>query len=129
VRLASGELIAAPVIVSAIGARNTAAALPRGTAPIWRQAVESLDSGLSYVSLYVGFRGDIRRYGATPANVWVYERDDVGQVWERPADEEAPAMFVSFPSLKDSAHADPEHHTAEVTVIPAAVGCPASRRC
>jgi all-trans-retinol 13,14-reductase len=117
VRLAGGELVDAPVIVSAIGAHNTAAALPRGIAPDWREEVESLDSGLSYVSLYVGFRGDIRRHGAGPANVWVYERDDVDQVWERPADEEAPAMFVSFPSLKDPAHADPEHHTAEVTVI------------
>lgn len=38
-------------------------------------------------------------------------------MWERPADEEAPALFVSFPSLKDPAHADPEHHTAEVTCL------------
>jgi len=114
VRLASGESIDAPVVVSAMGAHNTAAALPDGVAPDWREAVESLKSGLSYVSLYLGFRGDIRQHGATPANVWIYESDDVGRVWERPADEDAPAMFVSFPSLKDAAHPDPEHHTAEV---------------
>ena len=85
--------------------------------PDWREAVESLKSGISYVSLYLGFRGDIRQHGATPANVWIYESNDVGRVWERPADEEAPAMFVSFPSLKDTAHRDPEHHTAEVVAI------------
>jgi all-trans-retinol 13,14-reductase len=117
VRLADGELIDAPVVVSAIGAHNTAAVLDRGVAPNWHEAIESLHSGLSYISLYIGLRGDIRRHGATRANVWVYESDDVGKVWERPADEDAPAMFVSFPSLKDPAHADSEHHTAEVTAL------------
>ena len=117
VRLASSESIDAPVVVSAIGAHNTDAVLPNGVTPEWREAVESLKSGVSYVSLYLGFRGDIRQHGATPANVWIYESDDVGRVWERPADEEAPAMFVSFPSLKDTAHRDPEHHTAEVVAI------------
>lgn len=117
VRLVSGESIDASVVVSAMGAHNTAAALPSGVAPDWREAVESLKPGVSYVSLYLGFRGDIRQHGATPANVWVYESNDVGRVWERPADEDAPAMFVSFPSVKDTAHRDPEHHTAEVVAI------------
>jgi all-trans-retinol 13,14-reductase len=117
VRLANDESIDAPIVISAMGAHNTVTALPEGVAPEWREAVASLKSGLSYVSLYLGFRGDIRRHGATPANVWVYESDDVGRVWERPADEDAPAMFVSFPSLKDAAHRDPEHHTAEVLAI------------
>jgi all-trans-retinol 13,14-reductase len=117
VRLASGESIDAPVVISAMGAHNTAAALTNGVAPDWREAVESLKSGVSYVSLYLGFRGDIRQHGATPANVWVYESNDVGRVWEHPADEDAPAMFVSFSSLKDTAHRDPEHHTAEVVTI------------
>jgi len=117
VRLENGESIDAPIVVSAMGAHNTAAALPNGVAPDWREAVESLKSGLSYVSLYLGFHGEIRAYGATPANVWVYESNEVGCVWERPADEEAPAMYVSFPSLKDTAHRDSQHHTAEVVTI------------
>jgi all-trans-retinol 13,14-reductase len=47
----------------------------------------------------------------------VYESNDVGRVWARPADEAAPAMYVSFPSLKDTAHRDSQHHTAEVVTI------------
>jgi all-trans-retinol 13,14-reductase len=117
VRLASGELIDAPIVISAMGAHNTANALPDGVAPHWRAAVGALKSGVSYGSLYLGFRGDIRQHGATPANVWVYESDEVGRVWERPSEEDAPAMYVSFPSLKDPAHADPQHHTAEVVTI------------
>lgn len=117
VRLAGGEVIDAPVVVSAMGAHNTAAALPKDVVPEWHEAIASLKSGVSYVTLYLGFRGDIRQHGATPANIWVYESNDIGRVWERPTEEEAPGMFVSFPSLKDTAHQDHEHHTAEVVVI------------
>jgi all-trans-retinol 13,14-reductase len=117
VRLANGESIDAPVVVSAMGARNTVAALPESVACEWREAVLSLKSGLSYVSLYLGFRADIREHGASPANIWIYEDSDVGRVWERPGEEDAPAMFVSFPSLKDPDHRDFEHHTAEVIVF------------
>lgn len=114
VGLANGETIAAPVVVSAMGARNTVAALPAGIALDWRRDVESLKSSMSYVSLYLGLRGDVRAHGATPANVWVYESNDVGRLWERPEQEDPPGLFVSFPSLKDPAHKDREHHTAEV---------------
>ena len=117
VRLASGESIDAPIVVSAMGAHNTVAALPADVAPDWRRSIESLRSGVSYVTLYLGFRGDIRRCGATPANVWVYEGDDIGRLWEHPADEDAPHLFVSFPSLKDPAHRDAERHTGEVFVL------------
>jgi all-trans-retinol 13,14-reductase len=117
VRLESGESIDAPIVVSAMGARNTAAALPDGVATGWRTVIDSLKSSLSYLSLYLGFRGDIRDYGATPANIWLYESDDIGRVWERPADEDAPGIFVSFPTLKDSAHRDPQRHTAEVVAL------------
>lgn len=117
VRLASGEVIDAPIVISAAGARNTVAALPAGVAPQWRKDVESLASGLSYVNLYVGFHGDIRQHGATPANVWIYESDAIGRLWDNPADEEAPHLIVTFPTLKNPAHADAQHHTAEVIVV------------
>jgi all-trans-retinol 13,14-reductase len=117
VRLANGELIDAPLVISAMGAHNTAAALPNGVAPDWREAIGTLKSGVSYVCLYLGFASDIRQYGATPANVWVYESQEVGRVWERPLEEDAPAIFVSFPTLKDTAHRDPQHHTAEVVTF------------
>jgi len=117
VRLASGESIDAPIVISAMGAHNTVAALPLDVAPDWRETVRSLKSGVSYVTLYLGFHGDIRQCGATSANVWVYETDDIGRLWERPADEDAPHLFVSFPTLKDPAHRDPEHHTGEVFAL------------
>jgi all-trans-retinol 13,14-reductase len=117
VRLAGGEAFDAPTVISAMGAHNTVAALPASVAPGWRGALGALKPSISYVSLYLGLRGDIRRYGATPANVWIYETGEVGRVWERPTDEDAPALYVSFPSLKDAAHREPERHTAEVVAL------------
>jgi all-trans-retinol 13,14-reductase len=114
VRLESGEPIDAACVVSAMGAHNTVAALPVGAAPAWRESLEPFKPGLSYIALYLGFRGDIRARGATAANVWVYESEDIGRVWERPADEDAPSIFVAFPSLKDAAHGNPQRHTAEI---------------
>jgi all-trans-retinol 13,14-reductase len=67
------------------------------------------------VSLYLGFDDGIEADGASSANSWVYESLDIDRHWNSPADEDAPALFVSFPSLKDPAHAGP--HTAEVLAL------------
>jgi all-trans-retinol 13,14-reductase len=117
VRLETGESIDATCVISAMGAHNTVAALPNDAAPAWRESLAGFGPSLSYIALYLGFRGDIRAGGATAANVWVYESEDIGRVWERPSDEDAPSIFVSFPSLKDAAHGDPQRHTAEVVAL------------
>jgi all-trans-retinol 13,14-reductase len=98
-----------------MGAQNTADVLAEPIAPAWRQALKALRPGLSYLSLYLGFEGDIAAAGASTANVWIYESLDIGQVWREPADEDAPSLFVSFASLKDpSAKQCP---TAEVLAL------------
>jgi all-trans-retinol 13,14-reductase len=117
VRLEDGETIDATCVVSAMGAHNTVAALPNDAAPGWRESLAAFGASLSYIALYLGFRGDIRAGGASAANVWAYESEDIGRVWERPGDEDAPSIFVSFPSLKDPAHGDPKRHTAEVVAL------------
>ncbi len=99
-------------VISAMGVANTVACLDAQVAPAWQETVRALRPGLSYLALYLGFDGDIAAAGATAANVWVYESEDIGRVWQEPADEDAPGLFVSFPSLKDPAHVG--KHTAEV---------------
>ncbi len=59
--------------------------------------------------------GDIAAAGATSANHWIYEQDDVGRVWQEPADVDAPGLFVSFPCLKDPGWKGPP--TAEVLAL------------
>jgi all-trans-retinol 13,14-reductase len=74
-----------------------------------------LQPGLSYVSLYIGLEGDIAAAGASSANIWIYESEDIGRVWRSPADDDAPALFVSFSSLKDPTAV--RKQTAEVIAI------------
>jgi len=88
-------------VISAMGVANTVACLDPGQAPQWQSAVRALRPGLSYLSLYVGLEGDIAAAGASSANYWIFESDDIGRLWRAPADDDAPGLFVSFPSLKD----------------------------
>lgn len=92
-------------VISAMGVVNTVSSLDPSVASTWQDSVRTLQAGPSYMALYLGFEGDIRAAGASSANVWVYESEDIDRLWHEPADEDAPGLFVSFPSLKDPAHA------------------------
>jgi len=102
-------------VISAAGVLNTVAALPTSAALLWQQTLNALRPGLAHVALYLGLEGDIAAAGATAGNQWFYDGQDIGRLWRSPADEDAPSLFVSFPSLKDPAsHAAP---TAEVVAV------------
>jgi all-trans-retinol 13,14-reductase len=96
------HIVVAKQVVSAMGAHNTAACLGPDHAQAWQSELKAFKPGLSYLSLYVGLEGDIAAAGASAANFWIYESTDIGRVWQQPADEDAPGLFVSFPSLKDA---------------------------
>lgn len=102
-------------VISDMGAANTVACLPEGAAPSWREEVRAMAPGLGFVALYIGLEGDIAAAGASSANHWIYEQEDIARVWRQPADEDAPGLFVSFPSLKDPAWQGPP--TAEVLAL------------
>lgn len=91
-------------VVSAMGVGNTVARLPADAAADWQGTLRQLRPGLPAVQLFLGFDGDLAAAGATAANWWIYESDDVGRVWQRPAEEDAPALFVAFPSVRDARH-------------------------
>jgi phytoene dehydrogenase-like protein len=102
-------------VISAMGVSNTVACLDATTAAPWQQAIRTLAPGISYLSLFVGLEGDIAAAGAGTANHWIYESEDFGAVWRTPADEDAPSLFVAFPSLKDPS--SPGKPTAEVVAV------------
>lgn len=102
-------------VISDIGATNTVACLPDSATVDWRAALAPLRPGPGFVCLYVGFEGDIATAGASSANHWIYEQDEIGRLWRSPSDEDAPALFVSFPSLKDPSWRGP--HTGEVIAL------------
>ncbi|MEO9148932.1 MAG: NAD(P)/FAD-dependent oxidoreductase [Burkholderiaceae bacterium] len=104
-----------PCVISDIGVANTLECLDAAEATAWRDEAGKLEPGLGFVALYLGLEGDIAAAGATSANHWIYEDTDIGRAWQRPADEDAPGLFVSFPSLKDPAWRGPP--TAEVLAL------------
>lgn len=102
-------------VITTMGVHDTAAALADSSAEAWKATLRTFKPGLSYLALYLGFDGDVAVAGASGANQWIYESDDIARVWQHPADEDAPGLFVSFPSLKDPlARA---HATAEVLAL------------
>jgi all-trans-retinol 13,14-reductase len=125
VRLASGEVVRARRVVSAVGVQSTIERLLPAElrdAP-WARPVRALRPAAAHVCLYLGFDGDVRAVGATAANLWLYDGwDPEVEVWdvapERPVPR-APVLYVSFPSLKDPEHPATAPHTGEVvTFVP-----------
>jgi all-trans-retinol 13,14-reductase len=102
-------------VISAMGITNTLTCLDADVADAWQTTARRLAPGLGYVALYLGFEGDIAAAGASSANHWIYESEDIGRLWHAPADEDAPSLFVSFPSLKDPSWTGPP--TAEVLAL------------
>lgn len=121
VQLASGETIACRCVISDIGIHNTLRLLPSEDVDYqWAADALELEPSTGYVGLYLGLEGDIAAHGADTANQWLYDSWDVNALWSDPfAQPRAPALFVSFPSLRDPQH-DPgprKRHTAELVAL------------
>lgn len=133
VELADGEVIRARNVVSAAGVSATLRRLlpARVQAEAWATEVLALPPAPAHVCLYIGFKGDITRAGASAANKWFYEtwstEADAWEVREGSDPPDAPVLYCSFPSLKDPEHEPgPEiRHTGEVvTFVPYEVFAP-----
>jgi len=122
VRTSSGEEFRAPVVVSAIGAGETVKRLlPEDIhQQDWAREISGFKPAICHFDVYLGFEGDIAKYGATRANHWFYESWDTNDgIWYAADDEPIPMMFVSFSSLKNAAH-DPgpsNRHSGDLMVL------------
>lgn len=122
VRLVDGTEFKAKHVISTIGAHNTVKHLlpnEKQTSP-WAKEILGINHSPGHVALYIGLEGDIEKHGATRSSQWVFN------TWERKTKfwnyekEEAPIIFVSFPSIKDPEHKKnhgSQFHTAEVVTF------------
>ena len=121
VRTRSGQVLEAPVIVSAIGAGETVnRLLPREISEQeWAVEIAALKPSICHFEMFLGFEGDIATQGATRSNHWFFESWDTNDGTWSNTDSPIQMMFVSFPSLKDVKH-DPgpsKRHTGQFMVL------------
>lgn len=112
VELESGEEFFAKKIISATGAKSTIKnLLPNKYANSrWGNSILSIKSSPPYICLNLGFKGDIKKAGASSANQWLFNTwDNNITYWDFTNPDEKPhILYVSFPSLKD-----PDHDSGE----------------
>ena len=115
VRLAKGEQVRAPVVISNAGARNTYLRLLPESAPVpFREQLRGVAPGMGSVSAFLGLRGSPAGLGTAGENLWLHDELDQDRLAARSGellDGRAPVSFVSFPSLKDPLAT---HHTVEI---------------
>ena len=115
VRLATGEEIVAPVVISDAGARNTfLRLLPDDVSLPFREELRQTPAGMAHLSLYLGLSQSPETLGIRGENLWIHDSFDQDGIWSRRneiLDGKVSQLYVSFPSLKDPAA---KHHTAEV---------------
>jgi all-trans-retinol 13,14-reductase len=121
VRTSAGDEFRAPIVVSGVGAGETVKRLLPSELrqQDWAREIATYKPSICHFQIFLGLEGDIAALGANRANHWYYESWDTNDaVWSTAEDDAVPMMFVSFPTLKDSAH-DPgpsNKHTAELLV-------------
>jgi all-trans-retinol 13,14-reductase len=120
--LENAAVIRAPRVISNIGARNSILKLlPRAMhdSP-WSREVLSIPAAPGFLSLFIGFEGDIAANGATVSNHWIHASWNAGEdVVKDPTNDDISWFMVSFPSLKDRQH-DPgleQKHTGDMLTL------------
>jgi phytoene dehydrogenase-like protein len=115
VRLTSGEDLRAPILISAVGARNTYLKLLAPDLPLpFREELERQPVGMAHATLYLGLARSPGALGVQGENLWLHDELDQDQVWERRGELLAgrPShAYVSFPSMKDPSA---RGHTVEI---------------
>lgn len=109
VRMAGGEVLEAPQIISAIGIRQTLRMLDTNEhskqLDELAEKARSMPSTLPAVVLNIGLNADNSEIEAGPANIWIHQSANQTQDWQDyvadPTSRPMPLHFISQPSAKD----------------------------
>jgi all-trans-retinol 13,14-reductase len=101
--------VSTPLVVSAVGARNTAKLLRGSDAAAWERKLAQLPKEISALLLFVGLRQSPAVLGLNGENHWFMPSLDDDTALSHPLGEGV--LFVSFASLNNPAAT---HHTVEV---------------
>ena len=119
VLLDNGERFECDKVVSNIGIIETAEQLmPDGcSSPRQRAVMERYKPSGAYMTLHIGFEGDLTPYGIQKINYRILG-DTPYDFTTNPLEKDwhPDNVLVTFPSIRDTAHTDELHHTAEMIV-------------
>ena len=107
VRLASGEVVRCPRVVSNAGVQNTFGRLLQGSSPGVQAAkalLPTVQDTYAIVGLNIGFKASHAELGFTPANIWSHPGPDFEAnlvAHRQDFDAPFPWHFITFPSTKD----------------------------
>jgi len=107
VKMADGNYIPAPLVISDTGIKNTFLHLLDENTRLRHRLAEktaALTPATAHVCLYIGLKGSSTALGLPKCNYWVfppcYNHDASRAAYLQPADP-VPAAYISFPSAKD----------------------------
>ncbi len=118
VRLANGEEVLSPVVISDAGARNTyLSLLPEEMHVPGRDFLRQTPPGAAHVTLYLGLSRSPTSIGVRGENLWLYDGFDHDALWASRrsiVEGQASHAYLSFPSVKDP---EAKAHTAEIIAM------------
>lgn len=107
VKMASGDKIYAPIVVSSAGVINTFGKLIPNEAPLkatFKKQLKQVQPSLSHICLYVGLKHSQEELKLPRYNYWIYpdyDHDQNIQTYLQNPDSDLPVTYISFPSAKD----------------------------
>lgn len=119
VRLKSGEVIDADIVVSNAGILETYERMIKDYHSRQRYIMvkSRFNSSLSYITLYIGLKGDISKFNIGNTNYRLLSDTPFDFSNDPTSKDYSPNYFtIVFPSLRDLLHGDSEHHTAEIFI-------------
>ena len=111
-------VIAAPLVISDVGARETFTHLvPAAAAPDAAREMKEFSHGPSAVTLYVGLRESAQALGIQGENLWINEdfhHDDLSEQTKALLEGNPRRCYLSFPAMKSG---DSRNPTAEIIAL------------
>ena len=122
VKLADGQRVEAPLVISDAGAANTFFRLLPEELPElaqMRAKLRTFAPSMAHLNLFVGLQGTSTELGLSGTQHWIYpgsDHDAAMQRFRKDPSAPLPSVFISFPSAKDPEFEQrhPGHATAEV---------------
>lgn len=124
VRMADGNDIHAPAIISNAGVFNTFGPLLPDGAPhkdFYQMKLGQVQRSMASVCLYIGIQDTAENLKLPKTNFWIYPGSDhatqVAAFLEDPDNQEIPLTYISFPSAKDPGFEDRYPGRATIEIV------------